>query len=186
MIATAAFAGILIAGDLCDGRFLFSRPTGRTKMPRRRSRRCHPRAASAAAHRAAAIVVETDKKGRCEERRFDNRTGKIVSSTFVDCDARLRRTRHDTVGNHQERADAHHPRRIQAITRKPNSVALQNNVLHHRIDLVLPGSCRKIRHSARRRPAYGGACGTDAMTNTGRARQASGPRRRCRPFRLPP
>ena len=46
---------------------------------------------SAAAHRAAAIVVETDKKGRCEERRFDNRTGKIVSSNFVDCDARLER-----------------------------------------------------------------------------------------------
>ena len=37
----------------------------------------------------ASIVVETDKKGRCEERRFDNRTGKIVSSNYVDCDARL-------------------------------------------------------------------------------------------------
>jgi hypothetical protein len=42
-----------------------------------------------AAHRVASIVVETDKKGRCEERRFDNRTGKIVSSNYVDCDARL-------------------------------------------------------------------------------------------------
>lgn len=41
------------------------------------------------AHREAAIVVETDRKGRCEERRFDNRSGKIVSSIFVDCDARL-------------------------------------------------------------------------------------------------
>ena len=42
-----------------------------------------------AAHRVASIVVETEKKGRCEERRFDNRTGKIVSSNYVDCDARL-------------------------------------------------------------------------------------------------
>ena len=42
-----------------------------------------------AAHRVASIVVETDKKGRCEERRFDNRTGRIVSSNYVDCDARL-------------------------------------------------------------------------------------------------
>ena len=41
------------------------------------------------AHREAAIVVDTDRKGRCEERRFDNRSGKIVSSIFVDCDARL-------------------------------------------------------------------------------------------------
>ena len=41
------------------------------------------------AHRVASIVVETDKKGRCEERRFDNRTGKIVSSNYVDCEARL-------------------------------------------------------------------------------------------------
>jgi hypothetical protein len=42
-----------------------------------------------AAHREAAIVLETDRKGRCEERRFDNRNGKIVSSIYVDCDARL-------------------------------------------------------------------------------------------------
>ena len=40
---------------------------------------------SAAAHRVASIVVETGKKGRCEERRFDNRSGKIVSATLVDC-----------------------------------------------------------------------------------------------------
>ena len=42
-----------------------------------------------AAHRTGSIVVETDRKGRCEERSFDNRTGKIVSSNYVDCDARL-------------------------------------------------------------------------------------------------
>jgi hypothetical protein len=42
-----------------------------------------------AAHREASIVVETNKKGRCEERRFDNRSGKIVASNYVDCEARL-------------------------------------------------------------------------------------------------
>lgn len=42
-----------------------------------------------AAHRVASIVVETGKKGRCEERRFDNRSGRIVSSNYVDCEARL-------------------------------------------------------------------------------------------------
>ena len=41
------------------------------------------------AHREAAILLETTRKGRCEERRFDNRSGKIVSSAYVDCDARL-------------------------------------------------------------------------------------------------
>jgi hypothetical protein len=48
------------------------------------------------AHREAAIVVETDRKGRCEERRFDNRNGKIVSSIYVDCDARLSKDRDTT------------------------------------------------------------------------------------------
>jgi hypothetical protein len=48
------------------------------------------------AHREAAIVVETDRKGRCEERRFDNRSGKIVSSIYVDCDARLAEERDTT------------------------------------------------------------------------------------------
>ena len=58
------------------------------------------RAGGEAAHRVASIVVETDKKGRCEERRFDNRTGKIVASNFVDCDARLAAgTRRDAVGS---------------------------------------------------------------------------------------
>src|SRR5262245_5835595 len=49
-----------------------------------------------AAHREASIVVETDKKGRCEERRFDNRSGRIVSSNYVDCDARLADERDST------------------------------------------------------------------------------------------
>ncbi|MGB8638697.1 MAG: hypothetical protein WCD30_11250 [Pseudolabrys sp.] len=42
-----------------------------------------------AASRVASIVIETDKKGRCEERRFDNRTGKMVSANYVNCDAQL-------------------------------------------------------------------------------------------------
>jgi len=49
-----------------------------------------------AAHREASILVETDRKGRCEERRFDNRNGKIVSSIYVDCDARLSDERNTT------------------------------------------------------------------------------------------
>lgn len=48
-----------------------------------------PSLGGGAAHRVASIVVETGKKGRCEERRFDNRSGRIVSSNYVDCEARL-------------------------------------------------------------------------------------------------
>lgn len=49
-----------------------------------------------AASRVASIVIETDKKGRCEERRFDNRTGKMVSANYVNCDARLEPERDNT------------------------------------------------------------------------------------------
>ena len=49
-----------------------------------------------ASSRVAAIVLETDKKGRCEERRFDNRSGKMVSATYVNCDARLESERDAT------------------------------------------------------------------------------------------
>jgi hypothetical protein len=48
------------------------------------------------ASRVASIVIETDKKGRCEERRFDNRTGKMVSANYVNCDARLEPERDNT------------------------------------------------------------------------------------------
>ena len=97
-----------------------------------------PANGGAAAHRVASIVVETDKKGRCEERRFDNRSGKIVSATLVDCEARLANERDTTPSeNLERRADARDPRRIQAI-RERSSVTLKNNVLHHRIDLLLP------------------------------------------------
>ena len=49
-----------------------------------------------AASRVASVVIETDKKGRCEERRFDNRTGKMVSANYVNCDARLEPERDNT------------------------------------------------------------------------------------------
>jgi hypothetical protein len=49
-----------------------------------------------AERRVASVVLETDKKGRCEERRFDNRTGKMVSANYVDCDARLEPERDST------------------------------------------------------------------------------------------
>ena len=51
------------------------------------------------AHRVESVesnVVETDKKGRCGEHRFDNRSDKIVSATLVDCEARLANER-DTI-----------------------------------------------------------------------------------------
>jgi hypothetical protein len=48
------------------------------------------------AHRVASIVVESDKKGGCEERRFDNHSGRIVSSNYVDCEARLADERDST------------------------------------------------------------------------------------------
>ena len=48
------------------------------------------------ASRVASIVLETEKKGRCEERRFDNRTGKMVSANYVNCDARLEPERDST------------------------------------------------------------------------------------------
>jgi hypothetical protein len=91
VIVTAAFAGILIlaifvtAGSYLSPERVDNKSVAKiTPLPPSIEQ-------SAAAHRAAAIVVETDKKGRCEERRFDNRTGKIVSSNFVDCEARLER-----------------------------------------------------------------------------------------------
>ena len=55
-----------------------------------------PSSGDEAAHRVASVVIETDKKGRCEERRFDNRTGRMVSATYVDCNARLEAERDTT------------------------------------------------------------------------------------------
>jgi hypothetical protein len=62
-----------------------------------------------AASRVASVVLETDKKGQCEERRFDNRTGKMVSANYVNCDARLESERDTTPSDNINRE------RIRAI-----------------------------------------------------------------------
>jgi hypothetical protein len=90
-IVTAAFAGILILAIFVTAGSYLSPDHVESKSLAKATPLPPSVEQSAAAHRAAAIVVETDKKGRCEERRFDNRTGKIVSSNFVDCEARLER-----------------------------------------------------------------------------------------------
>jgi hypothetical protein len=58
------------------------------------------------AQRVGSIVVEAGPKGRCEERHFDNRTGKMVSANFVDCDARLDRDTTPSDGTNRERIRA--------------------------------------------------------------------------------
>jgi len=62
-----------------------------------------------AASRVGSVVMDTDKKGRCEERRFDNRTGKMVSANYVNCDARLEPERDTTASENINRE------RIRAI-----------------------------------------------------------------------
>ena len=56
-----------------------------------------------AAQRVGSIVVEAGSKGRCEERHFDNRTGKMVSANYVDCNARLDRDATPSDGTNRER-----------------------------------------------------------------------------------
>src|ERR1700675_446311 len=56
-----------------------------------------------AAQRVGSIVVEAGSKGRCEERHFDNRTGKMVSANYVDCNARLDRDTTPSDGTNRER-----------------------------------------------------------------------------------
>jgi len=91
VIATAAFAFILILAVLVTAGSYLSPDRVDSKLLAKIAPLPPSVEQNAAAHRAGAIVVETDRKGRCEERRFDNRTGKILSSNFVDCDARLER-----------------------------------------------------------------------------------------------
>jgi hypothetical protein len=91
LIATAAFGGILFLAIFITAGSYISRDRVDSNSMAKITPLPPSGDQSEAAHRAAAIVVETDKKGRCEERRFDNRTGKIVSATYVDCDARLER-----------------------------------------------------------------------------------------------
>jgi hypothetical protein len=88
VIVSTALAGILFLAFFVTAGSYFSAE----RQARNAVSKVTPLSQSAggeAAHRVASIVVETDRKGRCEERSFDNRTGRIVSSNFVDCEARL-------------------------------------------------------------------------------------------------
>ena len=95
IIVMAALTGLFfLAAFVTAGSFLSTDPQAMssvskvTPLPRTEG--------GEAASRVASIVVETDKKGRCEERRFDNRTGKMVSANYVNCDARLEPERDTT------------------------------------------------------------------------------------------
>ena len=95
VIVSTALAGILFLAFFVTAGSYFSAE----RQTRNAVSKVAPLSQSAggeAAHRVASIVVETDRKGRCEERSFDNRTGRIVSSNFVDCDARLASERDTT------------------------------------------------------------------------------------------
>ena len=87
VIVTTVLVCVMLTGFFVTARSYLS--SGRSENP---PSKIAPLTASSAqgeaAHRSASIVMETGK-GRCEDRQFDNRTGKIVSSNTVDCDARL-------------------------------------------------------------------------------------------------
>jgi len=87
LIATAGLAVILLLGIFVTSSSYFAEQQAKNSLSKITP--LTPSAGGEAAHRAGSIVVESDRKGRCEERSFDNRTGKIVSSNFVDCEARL-------------------------------------------------------------------------------------------------
>jgi hypothetical protein len=88
VIASAAIGGILLLAVFVTTGSYFS-AENQTKNAITKIVLLSPSLGGEAAHRVASIVVETGKKGRCEERRFDNRSGRIVSSNYVDCEARL-------------------------------------------------------------------------------------------------
>jgi hypothetical protein len=87
LIATAGLAVILLFALFVTSNSYFADQQSKNALTKIEPLSQSP--GGEAAHRAGSIVVETDRKGRCEERSFDNRTGKIVSSNYVDCDARL-------------------------------------------------------------------------------------------------
>jgi hypothetical protein len=95
LIASAALAGILLlAVFVTTGSYFSADLQAKNAAPKIAP--LSPANGGPAARRAASIVVETDKKGHCEERRFDNRSGKTVSATLVDCEARLANERDTT------------------------------------------------------------------------------------------
>ena len=95
VIVSAALIGmLLLAAFVTAGSYFSAERAARDAVSKVTP--LSPSSGGEAAHRVASIVVETDKKGRCEERRFDNRTGKMVSANYVDCDARLEPERDTT------------------------------------------------------------------------------------------
>ncbi len=95
LIASAALAAILLLAVFVTTGSYFSADR-QAKNAASKIAPLSPSSGGEAAHRVASIVVETNKKGRCEERRFDNRTGRIVSSNLVDCEERLADERDST------------------------------------------------------------------------------------------
>src|SRR5262249_59387544 len=91
----AALAGLfLLAASVTVGTFPSADPQAMNAVPKVTPL---PRTEGGeAASRVGSVVMETDKKGRCEERRFDNRTGKMVSANYVNCDERLEPERDTT------------------------------------------------------------------------------------------
>jgi len=95
VIVSAALIGMLLLAAFVTAGSYFS-PERAARDAVSKVTPLSPSSRGEAANRVASIVVETDKKGRCEERRFDNRTGKMVSANYVDCDARLEPERDTT------------------------------------------------------------------------------------------
>ena len=87
VIVTTALVCVMLTGFFVTARSYLS--ADRTENSKSKIAPLISSAQGEAAHRTASIVMETGNTGRCEERQFDNRTGKIVSSNTVDCDARL-------------------------------------------------------------------------------------------------
>src|SRR4029450_6731231 len=101
LVASAAIGGILLLAVFVTTGSYFSaehqgKNGGAKNVP------LSPPPGGGAGHRLGATVGESDKKGRCEERRFDNRNGRIVSSNYVDCEARLADERNTTPPKNME------------------------------------------------------------------------------------
>ena len=95
LIASATLASILLLAVFVTTGSYFSADL-QAKNAASKIAPLAPASGCESAHRVASIVVETDRKGRCDERRFDNLSGKIVSATLVDGEARLANERDTT------------------------------------------------------------------------------------------
>jgi hypothetical protein len=88
LITTAALGGILLLAVFVTAGSYFS-TQHRAESALTKIEPLSPSGGGEAAHRIASIVLDPQNKGRCEERHFVNRTGRIVSSNVVNCEARL-------------------------------------------------------------------------------------------------